>query len=86
MLLHAMSTNGLEDLFPQSRASPSAQQSRASEFPWFSDTTQPLCWASSPSKQIRINPPQPSAIWPHSRTQNPAALNNHGVLKVPAQP
>lgn len=42
--VHAISTNGLEDLFPQSRASPSAQQSRASELPWwFSDTTQPLC-------------------------------------------
>lgn len=34
VLFHVISTNGLEDLFPQSRASPPGLQTSASKFIW----------------------------------------------------
>lgn len=34
VFLHAISTNGLEDLFPQSRASPPGLRTSASKFIW----------------------------------------------------
>lgn len=62
VLLHAISTNDLEDLFPLSRASPPAQQTRAFKFPWLSHGSvtplSPSAQPPPPPQQSKINHPQ----------------------------
>lgn len=72
VLLHAISTNGLEDLFPQNRASPPGSRTSASKFIWlwqFTDTRSPppLGTASSQLPK-KIKTDHPVGQWPSGHT------------------